>query len=78
MKQGDILQDATGHLVEIFDTDYPSKGSTAYTNIEDNEIRFCNPNTFNHYKNLGSEGPIKAVFHMVKSIHLRLNALSKV
>lgn len=80
MKKGDILQSQCGqHIVQVFEVNYPSKGSIAYTDLEDHEVRFVEKGRFRDYRNLGDENSIfGATFYMFRSIHMRLNKLSKV
>lgn len=79
MKKGDILKAPQGHFIEIFETDYPTRGSVGYTTLEDDEVRFTEKYTLKGYKNLGSSDSIQStMFYLTKSIHLRLNKLNKV
>jgi len=78
MKEGDILMFSDGDSAMVRETDFPCDGYTQLQFISEREHRSVDLSSLRHVVNYEDDTAARVTFHMVRSIHLRLNSLSKV
>jgi aconitase A len=77
-KEGDIVRWISGEVARIHEMNYPSDGMIALQFVEEDEIRFMDHINVDVGGIVSDSESAKLQFALTRSIHERLNKLSKV
>jgi len=78
MKNGDILLLANGDFAMIVEMNFPNPDMHRIQIMEENESKFVDKHGFKGSINYGRDDNVTLLFMMNRSVHLRLNRLTKV
>lgn len=78
MKDGDVIMLPGGTFAMIVELNWPSKGMVRIQKLEENEPVVIDMDRLKSCLSYGCDRYLVAPFLMIRTVHLRLNILSKV